>query len=67
MLIPYINRIEDVKFSQLQSITKQIWKWENIRIFASYIKSQDNSVADKESRCRQIETEYTLNKNDEIL
>ncbi|XP_043484810.1 uncharacterized protein LOC122512807 [Leptopilina heterotoma] len=65
--ISYINRMGGVQFSNLQDITKQIWQWcekRDIWIFASYIKSKDNVVADKESRVLPPETEWELNHSE---
>lgn len=62
--ISYINRMGGVQFKNLSEIAKEIWQWcekKNLWIFASYIKSKDNFIADKESRILPPETEWELN------
>lgn len=47
--IAYINRMGGVQFAHLNNISQAIWKWcedRHIFIFASYIKSTDNTDAD---------------------
>lgn len=64
--ISYINRMGGIQYEELSKIAKDIWKWcerRNIWIFASYIKSEENSIADFESRRLERETEYELNRN----
>lgn len=61
--ISYINRMGGVQYEHLNEETRQIWQWCEIRrlfIFASYIKSKDNTDADRESRCSNIDTEWSL-------
>lgn len=63
----YINRMGGVQFKNLNEITKSICQWcerENIWIFASYINTKENFVADKESRTLPPETEWELNNQD---
>lgn len=63
--ISYINRMGGIQFPHLHKIAKMIWQWceqRKIWIFASYIKSKDNKIADAESRCKSIETEWELNE-----
>ena len=48
---------------ELNKTVKSIWKWcesRNLWIFASYIRSKDNAIADFESRRLEPETEYEL-------
>ncbi|KAI8441190.1 hypothetical protein MSG28_009421 [Choristoneura fumiferana] len=64
--ISYINRMGGVQFPHLNSITRQIWKFcedRKLIIFASYIKSELNVIADKESRKSHSEIECELSDN----
>lgn len=61
--IACINKKGSVQFKKLNDLTRKIWDWcesRRIYIFASYIPTKENIHADKESRCRSIETEYEL-------
>ena len=61
--ITYINKMGGTLSKDLNIASKQIWKWcesRNIFIFASYIRSKDNVIADFESRRLEPETEYEL-------
>lgn len=61
--ISYINRGGGVKYPSLSNLAKQIWQWceaKKIWIFASYIPSSDNIVADEQSRNFDIDTEWEL-------
>lgn len=52
-----------IQYTHLNDITRQIWLFceqRNIFIFASYIKSSDNVVADRESRVLKVDTEWEL-------
>lgn len=54
------------QFERLSKIAKLIWKWceeRNLWIFASYIPSKENEVADFESRRLEPETEFELNQS----
>ena len=47
----------------LDELTKQIWQWCELKglwIYASYIASKENSLADKESRKLETENQYQL-------
>lgn len=62
--ISCINRMGSVKYQHLNDICRNIWQWcemRNMVIFASYIKSKENVMADLESRCLKTDTEYSLN------
>ena len=53
--ISYINRMGGVQFPHLNAIALDIWQYcesKKLTVFASYIRSADNSVADAESRAR---------------
>lgn len=61
--ISYINRMGGIQFERLSRLAKIIWQWceeRKIWIFASYVRSADNSRADKESRRLEPETEFGL-------
>ena len=63
--ISYINRMGGVKYKKLNIITQKIWQYcetQNLYIFASYINSKENSIADFESRLGYLNTEYELNQ-----
>lgn len=60
----YINRMGSIQFPKLNSLTRKIWQWcekRKLFLFASYIKSKENIVADTESRKLHTETEWELN------
>lgn len=64
--ISYINRMGGVMYPQLHSVAEEIWKWCEIRkiwLYASYISSKDNYVADFESRRLKTEIEWSLEGN----
>lgn len=61
--ICYINRMGGVQHPHLNDLARNIWQWCEVRhifIFASYIKSSDNTIADRESRKINIDTEWEL-------
>lgn len=61
--ISYINRMGGVQYPHLTNLTKCIWQWcesRKIFIFAYYIKSSENVVADKESRRVHPDIEWSL-------
>lgn len=61
--ICYINRMGGIQHTHLNDLARTIWQWcelRNINIFASYIKSSDNTIADRESRKMIIDTEWEL-------
>lgn len=62
--ISYINRMGGVQFPHLTKITKALWQWcesRKIIVFASYISSADNYIADAESRKTHPDIEWELN------
>lgn len=62
-VIALINRMGSCRYSHLHRLTKEVWEWCHIRqiwLFASYITSKDNYIADRESRSKNIESEYSL-------
>lgn len=61
--IACVNKMGSVQFPHLNDIARKIWKWcqdHNLHIYASYIRSKDNSIADWESRNTNIDTEWEL-------
>lgn len=64
--ISYINRMGGIKFTHLNEISREIWRWckkRNIFLFASYIPTKENIRADKASRDKNTETEYSLHSD----
>lgn len=62
-VIALINRMGSSKFLHLHNVAKDFWQWcqaRDIWVFASYIPSKENSIADSESRITSFETEYSL-------
>lgn len=62
--ISYINRMGGVQFPHLTQVAKDLWQWCETRaiiVYASYIKSADNSLADAESRRSHPDIEWELN------
>lgn len=63
--ITCVNRFGSIQYPHLLTLAKQIWSWfesRNIIIFASYIASIDNTIADQESRLISIDTEWSLSE-----
>ena len=61
--ISYINKMGGIQFRVLNDIAREIWTWcekRNIWVFASYIRSVDNKIADAESRKLEPEAEHEL-------
>lgn len=61
--VAYINRMGGVQYPHLTQITRDIWDWCEVRklfIYASYIKSSDNTIADAESRRNHPDIEWEL-------
>lgn len=61
--VAYINKMGGVQHPNLHVCAKEIWQWcevRNIWVTASYIRSEDNVEADRESRVRNIDTEWEL-------
>ena len=61
--ISYINRMGGTHVETLNDLAVEIWKWcekRGLWIYASYITSKDNALADLESRTLEPETEYEL-------
>lgn len=63
--VSYINRMGGIQYPHLTDITKTIWQWcesRKIFVFASYIKSKDNTIADAESRKCHPDIEWELSQ-----
>lgn len=63
--IAYINHMGGTQIEKLSKIAKEIWQWcekRNLWVFASYIKSEENTIADYESRRLEPETEFEISK-----
>ncbi len=65
--VAYINRMGSIQFPHLTAITRDIWQYcenKNIWIFASYISSGENSIADYQSRIldKNNNTEWSLSQ-----
>lgn len=61
--IAFINKMGGIQFSTLHRVAKEIWQWceeRGLWVYASYIRSKDNVIADKETRVLEIETEYQI-------
>lgn len=61
--ISYINRMGSIQFPHLSQISREIWQWcetRKIFLFAAYIRSCDNVVADAESRKTHPDIEWEL-------
>ncbi|XP_011859632.1 PREDICTED: uncharacterized protein LOC105557096 [Vollenhovia emeryi] len=61
--VAYINKFGSIQFPHLSEISRQIWRWcenRNIFLFASYIPSLENHIADAESRTSDPDTEWSL-------
>lgn len=61
--VAYINKMGGVRHAKLSKIARNIWEWceiRNIWVYASYIPSSLNSIADAESRRNPNDTEYML-------
>ncbi|CAK1602664.1 unnamed protein product [Parnassius mnemosyne] len=61
--ISYINRMGGIQYPHLNNLARKIWQFcenKNIFIFASYIPSTENYLADRESRKINESTEWEL-------
>lgn len=61
--ISYINRMGGIQYPHLNDISRRIWQWCEVRslhVFASYISSKDNYVADYESRRIHADVEWEI-------
>ncbi|XP_014215227.1 uncharacterized protein LOC106644302 [Copidosoma floridanum] len=61
--ISYVNKMGGVSYEQYNLLAREIWQWaesRNIRLFASYIPSSENTRADNLSRMPNVDTEWNL-------
>lgn len=61
--VSYVNKMGGVQHPNLHRIAEEIWQWcesRDIWLVASYIKSEENVEADRESRVKNIDTEWEL-------
>lgn len=61
--IAFVNKMGGIQYPHLHDLAKNIWQWCESRqlfVFASYISSKGNTIADKESIIRSIGTEWEL-------
>ncbi|KYQ52282.1 hypothetical protein ALC60_08607 [Trachymyrmex zeteki] len=59
----HVNKFGLVQHPLLSNVARDIWRWceeRNIYLFASYIASVDNVIADSESRISNTDTEWSL-------
>lgn len=62
--IAYINKMGGIRHQSLNRVAREIWTWcedRKLMLYATYIASNENIVADKQSRIVSIEAEYSLN------
>jgi len=62
--ISYINRMGGIRYPILANLAREIWTWCEVRkiwLFASYIPSKANVIADRESRRLNWDIEWQLN------
>ncbi|KAL4711233.1 hypothetical protein ACJJTC_019074 [Scirpophaga incertulas] len=63
--IAYINKMGGDKHAKLTLLSRKIWQWceaRGIWLFASYIKSKENTDADLESRVLNVDVEWELSQ-----
>ncbi|KAG6438798.1 hypothetical protein O3G_MSEX000234 [Manduca sexta] len=61
--IAYVNKMGGTRFPHLHSLARKLWQWceeRHIWVYASYISSKDNTIADLESRRPKSEIEWEL-------
>lgn len=62
--VSLINKMGSSRYTNLNNVSRLIWQWceaKQILIFASYIRSKENLIADFNSRVKNVNTEYSLN------
>lgn len=63
--ISYINRMGGTHVRELNHVAKEIWQFcekRELWVYASYITSKDNKIADIESRTLEPETEFEISE-----
>lgn len=61
--IAYINKMGGTRYPHLNNLARELWKWceeRRIWVYASYISSKENTIADLESRRPNSEIEWEL-------
>lgn len=61
--ISYINRMGGFQFPHFIEVTKLLWQWcstQSLFVFASYIRSSVNKIANEQSRCTQPHIKWQL-------
>lgn len=61
--IAYINKMGGTRFPHLNNLAKELWQWceeRRLWVYASYISSKENTIADLESRRPNSEIEWEL-------
>ncbi|RLU15629.1 hypothetical protein DMN91_011382 [Ooceraea biroi] len=61
--ISYINRMRGIKYQKFNLIATRIWRWaekNNVWLHAEHISSNQNSIADRLSRLKNLGTEWEL-------
>lgn len=64
--IEYINKMGGIQHPHLHSLSREIWIWcesKKLWIYASYIALKANVDTDRESRIRNVDTEWKLADN----
>lgn len=64
--ISVINKMGSIKYRKLNSAGKSLWQWceqRHIFVFATYINTLENISADKNSRSKNIDTEFSLDNS----
>ena len=63
--VAYVNKMGGVQYPWLNDIARAIWQFceqRRLWLFASYIPSAENVLADKASRIKKTDTEWVLNR-----
>ena len=61
--LSYINKMGGSRYEKYNQLTAKIWKWAEKRhlwLFVSHIPGKENVEADKQSRIKNIDTEWEL-------
>lgn len=61
--IAYVNKMGGTRFQHLNNLARELWQWceqRRLWVYASYISSKENSIAEQESRRSTSEIEWKL-------
>lgn len=61
--IAYVNKMGGIKYQKFNTLATRIWRWterNDIWLHAEHIPSEQNSIADKLSRLKNLDTEWEL-------